>query len=72
MMPEIQIEDVEHVGVSRDPSAHLHKKIFYTAQRAAQKLRRGNARRRQDTKKQGRGFFVRSRTGWRMQQACVT
>ncbi len=34
----ISIEDVEHIGVSRDPSAHLHKKIFYTAQRAARSL----------------------------------
>src|SRR5919202_283709 len=29
------IEDIEHVGISRDPSAHLHKKILYTASRAA-------------------------------------
>ena len=31
----IRIEDVEHVGVSRDPSAHLHKKVLFTAQHAA-------------------------------------
>jgi carbamoyltransferase len=29
------IEDVAHVGVSRDPSAHLHKKILFAASRAA-------------------------------------
>jgi carbamoyltransferase len=33
-----RIEDVEHVGISRDPAAHLHKKILYTAQRAARRL----------------------------------
>src|SRR6185295_14442481 len=28
-------EDVDHVGISRDPSAHLHKKILFAAARAA-------------------------------------
>jgi carbamoyltransferase len=31
----IAIEDVEHVGISRDPSAHLHKKVLFAASRAA-------------------------------------
>src|SRR5438067_13168745 len=35
----IGIEDVTHVGISRDPSAHLHKKILYAAQRAAKNAR---------------------------------
>src|SRR4030095_13693718 len=30
----IGIEDVEHIGISRDPSAHLHKKIMFAASRA--------------------------------------
>jgi carbamoyltransferase len=34
----IGIEEIEHVGISRDPAAHLHKKILYTAQRAAKSL----------------------------------
>jgi carbamoyltransferase len=34
----VSVEEVEHVGVSRDPSAHLHKKVLYTAQRAARSL----------------------------------
>ncbi len=29
----ISIEDVAHIGISRDPSAHLHKKILYAARR---------------------------------------
>ncbi|HXF39909.1 MAG TPA: carbamoyltransferase C-terminal domain-containing protein [Blastocatellia bacterium] len=33
----ITIEDVEHIGISRDPSAHLHKKVLF----AATKLARG-------------------------------
>jgi carbamoyltransferase len=36
-----RIEDVEHVGVSRDPAAHLHKKILYAAMRAAKSRGRG-------------------------------
>lgn len=35
------IEDVEHIGVSRDPAAHLHKKILFVAQRAAKSFRGG-------------------------------
>ncbi len=31
----IRIEDVAHIGISRDPSAHLHKKILFAAARAA-------------------------------------
>ncbi|MCI0527651.1 MAG: hypothetical protein L0Y56_09435, partial [Nitrospira sp.] len=31
----IKAEELDHVGISRDPSAHLHKKILFTAKRAA-------------------------------------
>lgn len=31
----ISVEDIEHIGISRDPSAHLHKKILFAATRAA-------------------------------------
>jgi carbamoyltransferase len=34
----VAIEDVEHVGISRDPSAHLHKKILFAATNAAKSL----------------------------------
>ncbi len=33
----IGLEDVDHVGISRDPSAHLHKKILFAATRVASK-----------------------------------
>src|SRR5947207_15544759 len=40
----IEIEEVEHIGISRDPSAHLHKKILFAATRAvARKGRSGDA-----------------------------
>ena len=42
----ISIEDVEHIGISRDPSAHLHKKILFAAGRAAKQMAGG---RRQKT-----------------------
>jgi carbamoyltransferase len=35
----ISIEEVAHVGISRDPSAHLHKKILFAATRAAKQSR---------------------------------
>src|SRR5215813_12494558 len=31
----IGIDDVAHIGISRDPAAHLHKKILFAATRAA-------------------------------------
>ena len=31
----VSIEDVDHIGISRDPSAHLHKKILFAATSAA-------------------------------------
>jgi len=39
----IEIDDVDHVGISRDPSAHLHKKILVAAQRAAKGIVRARA-----------------------------
>jgi carbamoyltransferase len=37
----VSIEDVEHIGISRDPSAHLHKKILFAAGRAAKQVAGG-------------------------------
>lgn len=34
----ITIEDVEHIGISRDPAAHLHKKVLFAATRAASQV----------------------------------
>ncbi|HKQ03894.1 MAG TPA: carbamoyltransferase C-terminal domain-containing protein [Blastocatellia bacterium] len=34
----VEISDVDHIGISRDPSAHLHKKILFAATRAAKNL----------------------------------
>jgi carbamoyltransferase len=39
----IGIDDVDHVGISRDPSAHLHKKVLVAAQRAAKGIVRARA-----------------------------
>ncbi len=36
----IGLEDVDHVGISRDPSAHLHKKVLFAATRAAKQAAR--------------------------------
>lgn len=33
----VSLEDVEHIGISRDPSAHLHKKILFAAKRAGRR-----------------------------------
>jgi carbamoyltransferase len=34
----VGIEDVDHVGISRDPSAHLYKKVLFAATRAARQV----------------------------------
>src|SRR5258706_9390648 len=31
----VRVEDVDHIGISRDPSAHLHKKILFAATKLA-------------------------------------
>ncbi|MBA3355861.1 MAG: carbamoyltransferase [Pyrinomonadaceae bacterium] len=52
----IQVEDLEHIGISRDPSAHLHRKIRFAAMRAAKQFSRQTAGgRRQEEWETGRG-----------------
>src|SRR5256885_15124688 len=51
------IEEVEHVGVSRDPSAHLHKKILFMAQRAAKSLSNSGGSVKEEKEKTGGGRF---------------
>ena len=51
----ISLEDLDHVGISRDPSAHLHKKILFAATRVVSqakqiKDRLGNAAKVRDLK----------------------
>jgi carbamoyltransferase len=51
----IDVEDLDHVGISRDPSAHLHKKILFAATRITKlasqaKDRLGNAAKVRDVK----------------------
>jgi carbamoyltransferase len=38
----VGIEEVEHIGISRDPSAHLHKKILFAVTRAATQMAPGS------------------------------
>jgi carbamoyltransferase len=54
---DISIEEVEHIGISRDPSAHLHKKILYAATRAAKSLGGGERGSSGTAEKGGRGIF---------------
>jgi len=37
----IGIEEIEHIGISRDPSAHLHRKVMFAAGRAAKQVAGG-------------------------------
>src|SRR3984893_17952254 len=53
----IGIEEVEHVGVSRDPSAHLHKKILLAASRIA-KQTAGRTRKTAQVKQAAEGSVV--------------
>jgi carbamoyltransferase len=47
----VTIADVDHIGISRDPSAHLHKKILFAAGRAV----RGSAQRAKRQEQSGNG-----------------
>ena len=40
----VGIDEVDHIGISRDPSAHLHKKILFAATRAAKQATSAGAR----------------------------
>ena len=53
----ISMEEVEHVGISRDPSAHLHKKILYAATRAAKSLGGSDRAGSGAAQNAGRGIF---------------
>ena len=51
----IRLEDLDHIGISRDPSAHLHKKILFAATRVVSQARQikdrlGNAAKVRDLK----------------------
>jgi carbamoyltransferase len=48
---DISIDDVAHIGISRDPSAHLHKKILFAATRAAKQVA-GGRRQKTDGRRQ--------------------
>jgi carbamoyltransferase len=41
----VRIEEVEHIGISRDPSAHLHKKVLFATSRAAKQAAGGRSSR---------------------------
>ncbi|HEX5875356.1 MAG TPA: carbamoyltransferase C-terminal domain-containing protein [Pyrinomonadaceae bacterium] len=62
----IKPEDLDHVGISRDPSAHLHKKILFAATRAGFqqiKDRLGNAAKVRDLRDElARVFGVSKKT----------
>jgi carbamoyltransferase len=51
----VSVENITHIGISRDPSAHLHKKVLYAATRAAKSL--AGAGGAGTNGKKGRGLF---------------
>ncbi|MGA9995582.1 MAG: carbamoyltransferase C-terminal domain-containing protein [Pyrinomonadaceae bacterium] len=53
----VNIEDVEHIGISRDPSAHLHKKILFAATRAAKSVGGFDRAKDSSSEKTGPGIF---------------
>lgn len=53
----VSLEDLEHVGISRDPSAHLHKKVLFAATRAMKSIG-GIERTRPPGESRDRGFVA--------------
>src|ERR1051325_104310 len=53
----VSIEDVEHIGISRAPSAHLHKKILFAATRAAKSVGGFDRAKEVAGEKSGPGIF---------------
>src|SRR5947209_770318 len=54
----VSVENINHIGISRDPSAHLHKKVLYAATRAAKSLTGGNGSSARAKTTGGRGIFT--------------
>jgi len=67
----VRLEDVDHIGISRDPSAHLHKKILYAASRLGvfrqAKDRLANAAKTRDLKDELARVFSISKRSLRAQ-----
>ena len=61
------IEEVEHVGISRDPAAHLHKKVMFAAMRAARRI--GSAGRSDDSAEVERGPGILRQVADRLENA---
>ncbi len=61
------IEEVEHVGISRDPAAHLHKKVMFAAMRAARRI--GSAGRPDDSAEVERGPGILRQVADRLENA---
>lgn len=40
----VKLDAVEHIGISRDPSKHLHKKVLFTASRMAKQMTVGSGK----------------------------
>jgi carbamoyltransferase len=53
----ITVDALDHIGISRDPSAHLHKKILFAATRAAKSLAGIERPSSSTTEKQGPGLW---------------
>jgi carbamoyltransferase len=53
----VSLEDIEHVGISRDPSAHLHRKVLFAATRAMKSIG-GIDRTRSPGESRDRGFVA--------------
>jgi len=69
----IQIQDVDHIGISRDPSAHLHKKILFAASRAAVQVAgaggRGRRQERDQRQETGAGAGILRQVADRLSNA---
>ena len=53
----IGLDQLDHIGISRDPSAHLHKKILFAATRAAKSLAGFDRAAAPASQKQGQGLW---------------
>ena len=59
----IEIDAVDHVGISRDPSAHLHKKILFAATRATKQVTGGGKQKAEGSHNVGAGKRGRGKWG---------
>ncbi len=68
----VGIAEVEHVGISRDPSAHLHKKVLFAARRLSHRDTEAQRKQKAESRRQEAGGSRQTAEGSKREAATTT